>query len=100
MHIFIKPPPNLRQEGMVWKLRKALYGLRVAPWLFQEFMARKLIEPGSKRMISDPQLYVHTATGALASIHADDILLTAPKEKLAEIQKRHGHQMGRSGSRR
>ena len=72
---------------MVWRLYKALYGPRVAPRLFQERMARVLEQEGFRRGIADPQLYWHPATGALASIHADDILATAKREDMVKIQE-------------
>ena len=70
----------------MWRLHKALYGLRAAPWLFQEHMARVLVQEGFRRGIADPQRYWHPATGALVSIHADDIWVTAKREDMVSIQ--------------
>ena len=35
----------------------------------------------------DPQLYIHADTGAMMSVHADDILITGPKEVLPILKK-------------
>ena len=46
MIVHVQPPMNLRRPGEVWKLFKALYGLRQAPRLFQEFLAASLLKLG------------------------------------------------------
>eukprot|EP00972_Heterocapsa_arctica_P093165 13742376-Heterocapsa_arctica.AAC.1 len=38
--VYVKPPPNLREPGVLWRLKKALYGLRAAPRLFQEYVEK------------------------------------------------------------
>ena len=85
-HVYLQPPPNKRTANVVWRLHKALYGLRAAPRLFQEHMARVLEQGGFRRGIADPQLYWHPAIGALVSIHADDIPVTAKREDMMNIQ--------------
>ncbi|CAE8679812.1 unnamed protein product [Polarella glacialis] len=40
-----------------------------------------------KRLITEPQLFVHEPTGAMATIHADDMLLTAPAKARARLMK-------------
>ena len=65
MVVHVQPPMNLRRAGEVWKLFKALYGLRQAPRLFQEFLAASLLKLGWTRCIVEPQLYIHRETGAL-----------------------------------
>eukprot|EP00972_Heterocapsa_arctica_P040225 5926514-Heterocapsa_arctica.AAC.1 len=58
-------------------MKKALYGLRQSPQHFQEHMAKVLAAEGCLRLKADPQLYYHWVTGAMISIHADDLLITA-----------------------
>ena len=85
--VYVRPLPNLRKEGVVWRLMAALYSLRAAPRLFQEYMEKVLLEHGRRRFASDPQLYQHIATGALISVHADDILIAAPQDRVQEIRE-------------
>ena len=85
-HVYLQPPPNKRTANVVWRLHKALYGLRAAPRLFQEHMGRVLEQEGFRRGIADPQLFWRPATGALVSIHADDILVTARRGDMVNIQ--------------
>eukprot|EP00972_Heterocapsa_arctica_P018123 2677498-Heterocapsa_arctica.AAC.1 len=47
--VYVRPPPNLREPGVLWRLQKALYGLRAAPRLFQEYMEKVLLTHGFKR---------------------------------------------------
>ena len=84
--VYIIPPPSEQREGQVWRLRKALYGLREAPRLFQEHLAKVLAKHGFRRLIADPQLFVHEATDSLVSVFADDILICAADEHMEEIK--------------
>ena len=36
--VLILPPANIRKKGFVWKLKKALYGLRTSPRRWQDFL--------------------------------------------------------------
>ena len=74
MCILVKPPAT-EKSGCLWRLRKALYGLRVAPRLWQEWFAKTAKSHGFRRLLADAQLYEHEATGALMMVFADDILL-------------------------
>ncbi|CAE8582737.1 unnamed protein product [Polarella glacialis] len=85
--VYLRPPATERKPGKVWKLAKALYGLRQSPQLFQQFLADQLAHLGWRRLITEPQLFVHEPTGAMATIHADDMLLTAPAKARARLMK-------------
>ena len=37
--VITRPPPDLQKEGSLWRLKRALYGLRSSPRLFQEHFA-------------------------------------------------------------
>jgi hypothetical protein len=83
--VIIRPPPNLRKPGKLWKLVRALYGLRSSPRLFQEHFAKVLAKLKWTRCTADAQLFRHEC-GALMMIHADDILMTAPPNMLEKLQ--------------
>eukprot|EP00972_Heterocapsa_arctica_P049582 7297611-Heterocapsa_arctica.AAC.1 len=52
---YVRPPPNFRRPGVVWRLGKALYGLRKSPQLFQEHFATRVGVVGWHRLVADPQ---------------------------------------------
>eukprot|EP00972_Heterocapsa_arctica_P080279 11831662-Heterocapsa_arctica.AAC.1 len=84
--VYVRPPCNFRQEGVIWRLKKALYILRQAPRLFSEFFGRTLQRRGLRRCVIDPQLYYDEITGLLLSVHADDIMLTGPTETINKLK--------------
>eukprot|EP00972_Heterocapsa_arctica_P097957 14453480-Heterocapsa_arctica.AAC.1 len=84
--ILVEPPPSLRRPGWLWRLRKALYGLRVSPRLFQEFAVDVLKNKKWTRLRPDPQMFVHEQ-GALLTMHADDILLAESAVLMAQREK-------------
>eukprot|EP00972_Heterocapsa_arctica_P029191 4292745-Heterocapsa_arctica.AAC.1 len=49
-------------------------------------MATTLSRHGFRRLVADPQLYVHGATGALVSIFADDILICSAASDLQNVK--------------
>jgi len=87
--VFCRPPPGLRREGFLWRLKKAVYGLRTSPRVFQEHFAQTVKKTKRRRMLSDPQVYQHLS-GALMTIHADDILLVAPADQVEALKKELG----------
>jgi len=85
--VFAQPPPVLRKPGVVWKLNKALYGLRESPKLFGEFLADVLVKHmGGKRLDSEPQVFVMD-NGAHLAVHADDLLATGSARTISETWK-------------
>ena len=61
--IYIKPP-STEGAATMWRLKKALYGLRESPRLFQQHLAAVAEQCGWVRGKIDPQLYYHEKTGA------------------------------------
>ena len=84
--VYVLPPTTDRRPGHVWRLWRALYGLRRAPQYFQEHFAKKFLTIGYKRSVADPQLFVHPLTGVLIVAHVDDLLITCPPMMKDEIK--------------
>ena len=60
--VWVLPPVKYHPEGgVVGKVKRALYGLRNAPKLWQQHVAATLESQGSRRMKSDPNLYYNAA---------------------------------------
>jgi len=72
---FVRPPASHYKPGVVWRLRKALYGLRRAPLLFQELLCKVLTqELGFTRCLADGCVYRHGTRHLFVGIHVDDPL--------------------------
>ena len=53
--VLVKPPPELEQNpDVLWRLKKALYGLKTSPKLWQQHLAAKLQELGLRKNKADP----------------------------------------------
>jgi len=70
------PPPEYRKPGIVWKLKKGLYGLREASRLWYDELVEDLESHGGKKLTGDPGCLVfHREEEFLGFvlIHVDDI---------------------------
>lgn len=52
--VFMRPPPGYESYGRVLRLRKALYGLRRSPLLWQTELTKALEEQGFQRVPQEP----------------------------------------------
>ena len=91
--VLLIPPTPQRQRGKLWYPKKAVYGLRVSPGLFQEYFAEAVIKDDWVRCQMDQQLFYHPSTKSVMSVHADDILVAAPRAKLEELKQKMGEKL-------
>ena len=90
--VYVRPPPTeqsktgIPREKLLWRLVKALYGLRKAPRYFQRFLAQELEKLGWIRLKSEPQVWRHPQHKALLLAHVDDILLATPRHVTKQVQ--------------
>jgi hypothetical protein len=81
--VYILPPPEFRKPGVVWRLRKGLYGLKEAARLWFEELTKDLEKQGGKPLVGDPACLIFHEDGrfvAFALIHVDDILIGGEEE--------------------
>ena len=72
--VFVQPPEPYCKPGILWKLKKALYGLRAAPAAWQKHFAKVVTTSlHFTRSKYDPNVYF--APGIWILVHVDDILL-------------------------
>ena len=87
-----KYKPGGGHSGKVGRLKKALYGLRDSPRLWQRFLIKFLTEEvGAQVMVSDRNVFKWKWQGQtlLATVHVDDVLFTpSGKEIHAEFLRR------------
>ena len=77
--VLVKPPPELEQNpDVLWKLRKALYGLKTSPKLWQQHLSSKLEELGLRKNRADPCIFM--GEKLLVMTYVDDLLIVGEKQ--------------------
>ncbi|CAL9023670.1 unnamed protein product [Prunus brigantina] len=87
--IYMDPPPGIpvtSKEGMVYKLRKSLYGLKQSPRAWFGRFAASMRKSGYVQSNSDHTLFLKLRKGKLTAliIYVDDMIVTGDDQ--AEIQ--------------
>ena len=91
--LFMFPPTEFYnpEDNIVWKLNKAIYGLRSSPKAWQNHLAETLQQLGMQRLTGEPNVF-KTATGnAFILVYVDDLLFlgesTVVNKLFADIQQ-------------
>ena len=82
--VYMKMPPGYRKPGMILLLRKALYGLREAPLLWQQHFMKTLTNMGFRTIPHEPCCMIRN--GVLIFYYVDDIVFAFHKDKTAEAK--------------
>ncbi|XP_019257681.1 PREDICTED: uncharacterized protein LOC109235889 [Nicotiana attenuata] len=87
--VYVKQPPgfaNLTFPDHVYKLTKALYGLKHAPRAWYERLSSFLLNQGFKRGNIDTTLFIKNSSSGnlITQIYVDDIIFGSPKSALCE----------------
>ena len=79
--VFVRPPKERRVPGMLWQLKKPVYGLIDAARGWHLALSKKLIEAGSKKCIVDPAMYLSFSEvdnerriDGIVLTHVDDLM--------------------------
>ena len=78
---------NQNRERKAWKLRKALYGLRSSPMLWQCQLEKVLKDVGFYPDSQDPAVFLHEE-GMMIVTNVDDFLIAGPGKKVTEVMER------------
>src|ERR1700735_3308103 len=85
---YVEQPHGLEQshdkERLVWKLRKALYGLRKSPLYWFMTILPMMKDLGFEEFGSDMCLFKHKENGALVVLYVDDLLISAKDDTTIE----------------
>ena len=89
---YVIPPLEFYPDGnTLWKLKRALYGLKHSPKLWQEHFASVMKKNGFRRVKSDPNLYVHEQKQLFVLAYVDDLMFFGSKPDVelavADLQK-------------
>ena len=81
----VVPPREFNDQGSVlWKLKKALHGLRTAPRAWQDHLAEMLHTRSFKSMQSEANVYVNLALKVTILVHVDDLVVCGNKQAIAD----------------
>ena len=87
--VFMAPPKDIQKPGILWKLRKPLYGLNDASRKFWLKVKEVFRDFGLKKLVGDEALYYkHNKDGNLEgmiSTHVDDFSLAGSKDFLETV---------------
>ena len=83
---FVWPPMGLRRDGWVWKLLKAMNGLRKAVTDFSDFVCGILVDKLHLTQVqSDPCLFKHESSHIRVGTHVDDPIGVGPLEQVNQL---------------
>eukprot|EP00439_Symbiodinium_sp_Y106_P081378 s1513_g20.t1 len=71
----------------LWKLKKALYGLKHSPKLWQQHFASVMDKNCFRRMKSDPNLYVHDSKQLYVLAYVDDLMFFGSQAGVSTLIK-------------
>ena len=79
---FVWPPKEYYPlGGVLWRLRRALYGLRNSPKLWQDHFASVMLTLGFQRLKADPNFYVKHSSRLYVLCYVDDLLVVGPPKE-------------------
>ena len=87
--IYVKLPSEDPRSGedKIGILRKAMYGTRDAPAVWQRLVKKVMSELGFVASRTSACVYVHRARGLRVVARVDDFLVTGPKPELVELRR-------------
>ena len=81
--LFMKPPVEFYPDNnCLWLLKRAMYGLKQAPALWQTHFAKTMISLGFHRCKTDPNLYVHSSKELYVLCYVDDLLVCGNPDRI------------------
>ena len=85
--LYMHPPTEFYNEsdGIVWKLNKAIYGLRSSPKAWQTHLADVLQQLGLQRSTAEPNIYYTQQRSTYILVYVDDLLLLGDEEVTNKI---------------
>ena len=89
--LYAQPPegwnPKILTHGrrVVWRVRKAMLGLRTSPRRWQEHLVGNLEEHGFVQDERDPCLFVNAELDICIGVHVDDMLAVGSTEKTQNL---------------
>ena len=91
--VYVEPPPEYfdtnfpdhTTKDVVWKLKKAINGLKESPRAWQEHLWKVLEQQGLRRLKSDANVYVHDELDIYLLVYVDDLLFFGDQQKVDKL---------------
>lgn len=77
--VYMYPPQGHAEAGKVFRLNKAMYGLRKSPLLWQQELSKTLRDLGFQEVPQEPCVMINN--GVIAFYFVDDIVLIYPRHQ-------------------
>ena len=76
--VYVRPPSEVQTDGKVWRLLKALYGLKSSPKTWSDHLASLLTNNlGFTRSLTDCCLYYNTEHKTWVLVYVDDLFVVS-----------------------
>lgn len=87
--VYMKCPPGFETPGKVWRLKRAINGLKQAALAWYAKMTTSLKQQGFKVSDTDPCLYTKTKDGRrlFIIVHVDDLLVIGTKSDVEDAKR-------------
>ena len=87
--LFTYPPAEFYNafDQIVWRLNKAIYGLRSSPKAWQNHLAEVMQQLGLRRLVSEPNVYATPGGDAYILCYVDDLLFIGQQETVNKLFK-------------
>ena len=82
-HFFVTPPAEYQKPGVVWKIKRYLYGDNCAPRGWQDHFEKTMLELGLERVKSETGCFVKKRVS-----HKDPIIVVVHVDDLLSVEKR------------
>ena len=84
--ILLRPPKEFCPQGnILWRLKKAMYGLKSSPKAWQDHLANILQELGFIRLISEPNVFKHPEGLCFIMVYVGDLLFVGEPSEVNKI---------------
>ena len=82
-YLCVKPCKPLDRPNVLWRLRKALYGLRSAPKLWNEHLGKEFGKLKFTRSVADPSVF--TRQDCIIVCHVGDPVIIGARHTVSEV---------------
>ena len=81
--VYLQPPVELQEAGLIWKLKRCIYGLKDAPRSWYDKVEKEMIELGGKSSKYDDAMFLWHENDKLIGMivcHVDDFVYSGTDE--------------------